>query len=258
MQKMGVGEFAKLMDVSIRTLQYYDHIDLLKPSSYSEGGRRYYTAKESVLLIQINSLKQMGLSLEQIKNQLLDGNNVEEIKTLLHRQKISLHTQIEDLKIAYTALCHLEEEVHEIEDLDYENYMDILNKILMNPFNYWVFQSMDDTLNEHIQKHFENNPQSGIDIYNKWNVLSDKVLGLMKQNIPPDSKEATQIAKSWWDMVMRFTNGDLTLLPHLEKFNNSKSKWNKKQANRQKQIDQYIELALTFYMEQFQNIELKE
>ena len=40
---MTVGELATKIDVTVRTLQYYDKQGLLKPSEQSEGGRRLYT-----------------------------------------------------------------------------------------------------------------------------------------------------------------------------------------------------------------------
>ena len=40
---MTVGEVAKKMGVTVRTLQYYDKEGLLSPSAESEGGRRLYT-----------------------------------------------------------------------------------------------------------------------------------------------------------------------------------------------------------------------
>lgn len=43
---MTVGELAKKMNVSVRTLQYYDKEGLLSPSAESEGGRRLYTDKD--------------------------------------------------------------------------------------------------------------------------------------------------------------------------------------------------------------------
>ncbi len=39
---MIVNEVSKLTGVSIRTLQYYDSIGLLKPSKYTESGYRLY------------------------------------------------------------------------------------------------------------------------------------------------------------------------------------------------------------------------
>lgn len=40
---MTVGEVAKKMNVTVRTLQHYDREGLLSPSSISEEGRRIYT-----------------------------------------------------------------------------------------------------------------------------------------------------------------------------------------------------------------------
>ncbi len=50
---MTVGEVAKKMGVTVRTLQYYDEEGLLSPSSESEGGRRLYTHKDVIKLYQI-------------------------------------------------------------------------------------------------------------------------------------------------------------------------------------------------------------
>ena len=39
---MTVHEVSKLSGISIRTLQYYDSIGLLKPADYTEAGYRLY------------------------------------------------------------------------------------------------------------------------------------------------------------------------------------------------------------------------
>lgn len=64
---MTVGEIARKMDVTVRTLQHYDREGLLSPSAMSEGGRRLYTDKDIVKLHQILSLKHLGFSLSDIK-----------------------------------------------------------------------------------------------------------------------------------------------------------------------------------------------
>ena len=45
---MSVGELAKKMHTTVRTLQYYDKEKVLCPSSQSEGGRRLYTHKDMI------------------------------------------------------------------------------------------------------------------------------------------------------------------------------------------------------------------
>src|SRR5690606_37621356 len=62
-----IGELASLTGLTIRTLRYYDQIDLLPPSQYTESGHRLYTKTDLALLQQILALKQMGFSLDDIK-----------------------------------------------------------------------------------------------------------------------------------------------------------------------------------------------
>lgn len=61
---MTVGEVAKKMGITVRTLQYYDKEGLLPPSAESVGGRRLYTDKDLVTLHQILSLKSLGFSFD--------------------------------------------------------------------------------------------------------------------------------------------------------------------------------------------------
>lgn len=60
---MTVNEVSKLTDVSIRTLQYYDKIGLLKPTGYTQAGYRLYddTALEKLQQITLLTLKKEHL-----------------------------------------------------------------------------------------------------------------------------------------------------------------------------------------------------
>src|SRR5260370_39806820 len=65
---MKVGELARRTGISVRTLHYYDEIGLLAPSQHSEAGHRLYSALDVVRLGQIRSLRQLGLSLEEVRD----------------------------------------------------------------------------------------------------------------------------------------------------------------------------------------------
>ncbi|MGX5586702.1 MerR family transcriptional regulator [Bacillus thuringiensis] len=66
-----ISEFASAGDVTVRTLRYYDKINLLKPSDYTEGGHRLYTKDDLYVLQQIQSFKHLGFSLGEIQNIIL-------------------------------------------------------------------------------------------------------------------------------------------------------------------------------------------
>ncbi|WP_332647672.1 MerR family transcriptional regulator [Lysinibacillus sp. 54212] len=65
-KQYSIGDFAKKTGITIRTLHYYDEIDLLKPSFISVSGRRYYSDDNMIQLQKIVSLKYLGYPLEKI------------------------------------------------------------------------------------------------------------------------------------------------------------------------------------------------
>ena len=62
-----ISQVAKLTGVSIRTLQYYDEIGLLKPSKLTASGYRMYDGNALQTLQQILFFKELGFSLKEIK-----------------------------------------------------------------------------------------------------------------------------------------------------------------------------------------------
>lgn len=64
---MTVNEVSKLTGVSIRTLQYYDKIGLLKPTGYTESGYRLYDDTALEMLQQILLFKELEFPLKQIR-----------------------------------------------------------------------------------------------------------------------------------------------------------------------------------------------
>ncbi|MDP7981485.1 MerR family transcriptional regulator [Bacillus sp. WLY-B-L8] len=69
-----ISEFAGIGDVTVRTLRYYDKINLLKPSDYTEGGHRLYTKDDLYILQQIQALKHLGFSLGEVQNIILQND----------------------------------------------------------------------------------------------------------------------------------------------------------------------------------------
>lgn len=90
-----VNELSKLSWISIKTLHYYDEIGLMKPSTRSKSGYRYYWEDELYKLQQILFYKELDFSLEDIKMIL---NNPEfDILSSLEKQKRLLHNKKNNL-----------------------------------------------------------------------------------------------------------------------------------------------------------------
>lgn len=97
---MTVNEVSKLTGVSIRTLQYYDKIGLLKPTKYTESGYRLYDDTALEMLQQILLFKELEFPLKEIKEILskpdFDRNKaLEQQITLLTMKKEHLENLID-------------------------------------------------------------------------------------------------------------------------------------------------------------------
>ena len=92
------GEIAKLCNVSVRTVQYYDTRDILKPSQLSEGGRRLYSEGDLEKLRIICFLREMDLPINAISRLLQEEHPENVIALILSEQQSSLAQKIEDLQ----------------------------------------------------------------------------------------------------------------------------------------------------------------
>jgi len=67
-----VGEVARIVGVTIRTLHHYDEIGLLVPKARSDAGYRRYGDDDLLRLQQILIGREQGLTLEEIRRSLDD------------------------------------------------------------------------------------------------------------------------------------------------------------------------------------------
>ncbi len=83
-----VQKLGKLAGVSTRTLRYYDEIGILKPARINSSGYRIYGEKEVDRLQQILFYRELGVSLENIK-EILTSPNFDGAEALReHRKKL--------------------------------------------------------------------------------------------------------------------------------------------------------------------------
>ncbi len=84
--KYKIGEFSKIVNVPIKTLRYYDEIDLFNPATIDlYSGYRYYTSDQINDLHLILELKEAGFMLEEIKE---NWNQWEDEDFLIQKDKI--------------------------------------------------------------------------------------------------------------------------------------------------------------------------
>lgn len=90
-----IGEFSKFSQVSVKTLRYYDQLNLLKPAEVDRfTGYRYYSARQLPRIHRILALKDLGLSLDQIAQVLEDDLPPDEIRGMLRLKRAEIQGQV--------------------------------------------------------------------------------------------------------------------------------------------------------------------
>lgn len=241
---MTVGEVAKKMGITVRTLQYYDKEGLLSPSAKTEGGRRLYNDRDLVVLHQILSLKSLGFSLDNIKEALVSLDTPGGVADALEKQAVSIRGKIGQLSASLAAIEQLRTEVLQMQTVDFSKYADIIINLQMENEFYYLIKHFDEDTLGHIRHRFDK--ESGMVFMYKFQCLTDKILELQKNGVPVESEECQKLASAYWEMVMEFTGGDMSLIPGLieaGKFEDIKNEWGEKQ----KVVNAYIGQALDIY-----------
>ena len=241
---MTVGEVAKKMGITVRTLQYYDKEGLFSPSAESEGGRRLYTDKDLVTLHQIVSLKSLGFSLDDIKRRLISLETPADVANALTKQADDIRGKIEQLTASLTAIQQLKAEVLQMQTVNFKKYADIIVNLQMKNDSYYLIKRFDDDTLDHIRNRFDR--ESGLHFMDRFNRLSDEIVQLQRGNLPPESEACQRGVNEYWGLIMEFTYGDMSMLPKLMEIgniDNASNAW----EERQKIVNGYLEPALQVY-----------
>ncbi|WP_035397655.1 MerR family transcriptional regulator [Exiguobacterium sp. OS-77] len=94
---LSISEMAKLRHMTAETLRHYDRIGLIKPHRIdATTGYRYYSIHQYEVLGTIRELKEIGLSLEEIRTFLVE-RNLEKSLSIIESHQTKLQRKIKQL-----------------------------------------------------------------------------------------------------------------------------------------------------------------
>lgn len=92
-----ISGFARISCVSVKTLRYYDSMDLLKPAHVDDRtGYRYYVREQLSRLHRILAFKELGFSLDQIASALKEEISSERLQELLNLKQKELEQRVSE------------------------------------------------------------------------------------------------------------------------------------------------------------------
>lgn len=125
MSKYTTGEMAKLCDVSVRTVQYYDARGILKPSGLTDGGRRIYSEDDLMRMKIICFLRDAGISINSIGDLLAADDPGSVISVLLRQQEQFLREEVKERQEKLDMLSGIKQALKSMENFSVESVNDI-------------------------------------------------------------------------------------------------------------------------------------
>ena len=78
-----IGRVSEICNIPIKTLRYYDKINVMVPSLRQENNNyRYYSHDQMVRLFIIKRLRYLGFSLEEVRN-ILKEDDIQKIELIV-------------------------------------------------------------------------------------------------------------------------------------------------------------------------------
>ncbi len=125
MSKYTTGEMAKLCNVTVRTVQYYDSRGILVPSELSEGGRRLYSEEDLKKLKIICFLRDVGIPIKGIGELLEEDNTENVISVLLEEQEKVLRDELSEKQDMLDKVEQIKRELKGLDNYSVESIGDI-------------------------------------------------------------------------------------------------------------------------------------
>jgi DNA-binding transcriptional MerR regulator len=121
-----IGDFSKLSRISVKTLRFYDEMDLLKPVEVDRfSGYRYYEYGQLARLNRILALKDLGFSLEEIRKLLEDDLSADQLRGMLKLREAESRQRVQE---EAERLMRIEARLRQIEQEDVMSKYDVVIK----------------------------------------------------------------------------------------------------------------------------------
>ncbi len=207
---MTVGELADKVGVTVRTIQYYDQENLLKPSAKGSRNQRLYTQKDEEKLYKILCFKFMGLSITEIKESLNGFEETPAVKLLLDAKIADVEKEMSALMKRFATLKNLSETVKTDAEVNWQHYAHMIERFQDEGKYIWQLscsfeenayreQEEADAEQQRIITEFER--KKTIEQFHKLIAESIRLIHLHES---PESEKSQDIARRYLDMHAQF------------------------------------------------------
>lgn len=211
-----ISEFSKRARITVRTLRFYEELELLVPTQKNNAGHRLYGLTELAKLQQIQSLKFIGYSLQEIKT--FVGNS-KDVSTQLTKSLPLQHKLLTEKRDELNRAIEAVERVQLIMEKEKTINWAVLNSLLFQIEHEqdqleWVKEYISEEIaNEFFSLSKEQQQHMEMEMLD-WLAGLKK---LIKEGVSPESPEAVDILIKLTELATRHVDNKEALAEQLEK-----------------------------------------
>ncbi|MBC7811220.1 MAG: MerR family transcriptional regulator [Burkholderiales bacterium] len=251
-----VKQLSDMAGVSVRTLHYYDEIDLLHPAKIGANGYRYYDDHALLRLQQILFYREVGIELEQIKA-ILDSADFDLVDALRTHHSI-LQDKISRLQSLVgtvdSTIMHL---VGEVEMSD-KNLFEGFTKEKQEHYTRLArLQYGPETVNKSIQLWNSYGPVKQEAIREEGGEIYTELGRAIDAGLEPQSAEVQAILERWHDHLRYFYEPSLDILRGLGEGYRSTPDFVAFFSQIHTELPEFIAAAITTYVDDLETAEIE-
>ena len=205
---MKVGEIAARTGLTVRTLHHYHEIGLLVPGDHSPGEVRRYSAADLARLLQIQSLRGLGFSLEEV-GRCLESAEPSALRTVELRLE-RLTVQIESARRLRGRLERIAGQLRATGRASADDLLETIEESVM--FEKYYTPEQLQQLQERAKVVGQDRMQA---VQAEWSELFRQFREAQDRGLDPACEEVQALSRKATALIEEFTGGDEGILRSL-------------------------------------------
>lgn len=183
---MTVGELARRVGVTVRTIQYYDQKGLLHPSSKSEQNQRLYSTDDEERLYRILTLKFLGFSLAQIKE--AEGiDDCQKLSGALDHRMCELERESMEILRNINTISNLKEHLAASESVRWSDFAQAISDMQNREDVLWMAINGEGCDESSV-------PELTHEAVDRWHELMGDTIEAMHDSVQPRGERGRELA----------------------------------------------------------------
>ncbi|MBX7067017.1 MAG: MerR family transcriptional regulator [Parachlamydiales bacterium] len=200
-----VRKLANISGVSVRTLHYYDEVDLLKPAYIGANGYRHYEEAQLLQLQQILFFRKLGMELNKIR-QIIKKDDFSQIAALHSHRKL-LARELENTRELIETIDNTIKHLQGQKKMKDKQFFEGLNSPKQTEYEKYLVDSGNITAQEieRGRKRLEKwSKEDWADTQKEWEDLLKSYVKAIQEGHGPESKIAHALVERHFKYLNRF------------------------------------------------------